>query len=406
MSSIGGAGTAAAYPAMRELLRQGVAEAQAEVACVALLDVKEGGKCAAVVIPAVYPPAECSTQLISRWVRKGVRQAIEAGRTEVMVGRITGSGNPRRSPKMLVVAPMYTTNGSAWGGVAMVRSSPVVDWETINTVQQCSSAITSILTQQSDEPMSYPGLTVTWTPVTGSRVRSGPRNDFLLHELRVPLSAASYALEALAQRHLPYWERDDQHLLHTAQSGVGEAQRIIRSVSQWPALGIGATTPNLEAVAVDEMLSRAMTLLPSAGYKVVQKVDPGLPLVRGNDSWLTQVLVNLLENALKYSHGHTSIEVAAYQSDDDFVLISVRSWSKILPFHRDDRRREEHHSGSGLDATATSTGLGLNIARYFITSLGGELWIEGDGTGEVIVTLALPIVTGQCSTPASTSPWS
>jgi hypothetical protein len=398
MSGRGGAGVAVAYPAMRELLRQGVAQAQAEVACVALLDVQGGGKRSAVVIPAVYPPAECSTQLISRWVKKGVRQAIEVGRTEVMVGRISTCGDRRRNSKMLIVAPMYTTNGSAWGAVGMVRSSSAIDWETINAVEQCSSAITSILTL-SEDPLPYGGLAITWTPVTRSRVRSGPRDDFLLHELRVPLSAASYALEALAQRHRPYGEYDDEHLLHTAQSGVGEAQSIIRSVSQWPALGMGVTTPIIEAVAVDEMLSRALTLLPAAGYQVVQKVDPNLPLVRGNDSWLTQVLVNLLENALKYSHARSSIEVAAYQSDDDFVLISVRSWSKVLPFQRDNCRRDGQRFRSGWDEAASSKGLGLNIARYFITSLGGELWIEGDGTEEVIVTLALPIVMGQDGKP-------
>jgi K+-sensing histidine kinase KdpD len=402
MSGRGGAGVAVAYPAMRELLRQGVAEAQAEVACVALLDIQGDGKRAAVVIPAVYPPAECSTQLISRWVRKGVRQSIEVGRTEVTVGRIASCGERHRSPKMLIVAPMYTTNGSAWGAVGMVRSSSVVDWETINAVQECSSAITSILTQ-SDEQLTFGELAITWTPVTRSRERSGPRDDFLLHELRVPLSAASYALEALAQRNRPYWEYDDEHLLHTAQSGVGEAQRIIRSVSQWPALGVGVTAPNIEAVAVGEVLSHALTLLPAVGYQVVQRVDPNLPLVRGHDSWLTQVLVNLLENALKYSHVHSNIEVAAYQSDDDFVLISVRSWSKVLPFHRDNRMREDRRSRSGRDEAASGKGLGLNIARYFITSLGGELWIEGDGSEEVIVTLALPIVTGQDGKPVSTA---
>ncbi|PWT75846.1 MAG: hypothetical protein C5B60_04840 [Chloroflexi bacterium] len=393
MSGRGGAGAVGAHPAMRELLRQGVAEAQAEVACVALLDVQADGKRAAVVIPAIYPPAERSAQMISRWVRKGVRQAIEVGRTEVMMGRISSCGERHRSPMMLVVAPMYTTNGSAWGAVGMVRSSSVVDWETINAVQQCSSAITSILTQ-SDETVTLGESALTWTAVPRPQVRSESRDNFLLHELRVPLSAASYALEALALRHPPCWECDDEHLLQMAQSGVGEAQRIIRSVSQWPALGVGMTPPNIEALAVSEVLTHVLTLMPAAGYRVVEKVDPNLPLVRGNHSWLTQVLVNLLENALKYSHAHSNIEVAAYQSDDDFVLISVRSWSNELPFHRDKCSREGRRSRSGWDEPVSSRGLGLHIARYFITSLGGEFWIEGDGSEEVIVTLALPIVIG------------
>jgi signal transduction histidine kinase len=231
-------------------------------------------------------------------------------------------------------------------------------------------------------------------------VQSRPRDDFLLHELRVPLSAATYALEALAQRRqTSHWEHMDEHLIHTARAGVDEAQRVIRSVSQWPSLGNGVTRPQIEAVAVDEMLARALTLLPAAQYKVIQRLDPDLPHVYGNESWITQVFVNLLENALKYSNTHRNIEVAAYESDDDFVLVSVRSWSRVLPFNWDHPLAARGHATSSDDPT--SKGLGLNIARYFATSLGGELWIEGDGTEEVVVTLALPAIPARESQPGS-----
>jgi Histidine kinase-, DNA gyrase B-, and HSP90-like ATPase len=394
-----GAGRLATYPAMRELLRQGVAEAEADVAFVALPDTQEQGKRATLEIPAVFPLAERSAQLITRWVRKGVCRAIEAGRTKLMVGRISSGGDRRRSTKMLAVAPMYTSSGSAWGAVAMVRGSSVVDWEMLQAVQQCARTITTILTQ-SDYPYSYSTCANTQPQVSRPRVQSGPRNDFLLHELRVPLSAATYALDALAQHHGSNWDYDATHQLHTAQSGIAEAQRIIRSVSQWPALGNSMTAPHLEAVAVDEALARALTLLPAAHDKIMKHLDPHLPAIWGDESWITQVLVNLLENALKYSNAHRNIEVAAYQSDDDFVLVSVRSWSKVLPVNRGYYTREGEQGKPTDDPT--SKGLGLNIARYFITSLGGELWIEGDGTEEFVVTLALPIVASHAGQPLCT----
>lgn len=383
---------------MRELLRQCVVETEADIAFVALADTEEDGKPPAITIPAVFPLAEGSARLITRWVRKGVSKTIRAGRTEVMVGRLSTSGG-RRSTKMLVVAPMYTSSGNAWSAVAMIRDSSVIDWDTINAVQQCARTISSILTQ-SDEPLTFSGRAVTFPPVTRARVQSGPRDDFLLHELRVPLSAATYALEALAQRRpTNRWEHDDEHLLHTARSGIDEAQRVIRSVSQWPSLGNGVTRPQLEAIAVDEMLERALTLLPAARYKVIQRLDADLPRVYGNESWITQVFVNLLENALKYSNSHRNIEVAAYQSDDDFVLVSVRSWSRSLPFNRDYHTPARGHIAPSDDPT--SKGLGLNIARYFVTSLGGELWIEGNGNVDVVVTLALPTVSARDSQPMS-----
>ena len=393
-------GMAPVYPAIRELLRQCVEETMADIAFVALADTEEEGKPTALTIPAVFAHAEDSGRLITRWVRNGVGQTIRAGRTEVLVGRLSTSGSRRQSTKMLIVAPMYTTSGVAWGAVAIIRVSSVIDWETINAVQQCARAVTSILTQ-SDEPYSATGHAVTFPPLTRAKVQSRPRDDFLLHELRVPLSAATYALEALAQRRQPSrWEHTDEHLLHTARSGVDEAQRVIRSVSQWPSLGNGMTRPQIEAVAVDEMLARALILLPAAQHKVIQRLEPDLPRIYGNESWITQVFVNLLENALKYSNAHRNIEVVAYESDDDFVLVSVRSWSRVLPFNRDYPLSAKDHPTPSEDPT--SKGLGLNIARYFVTSLGGELWIEGDGTEEVVVTLALPAIPARDSQPVST----
>ncbi len=389
-----GAGTALAYPAMRELLRQCVAEAQADFAFVALLDIEEEENATLLEIPAVFPPAERNPRAITQWVKKGVSQAIKAGRTEATLARTSSTAVRRAGSKMLVVAPMYSASGTAWGAVAIVRGSSVIDWESINPVQQCARAVTNVLTQ-SDDPFAHSGFAAARPPLTRQRVHSGPREDFLLHELRVPLSAAAYALEALAQRHGPNWDYDDEYLLHTAQSGVDEAQKVVRSVSQWPALGNAVTRPLLQPVNVEEMLARALTLLPTAHQKVSQQVDRSLPPVRGNESWITQVLVNLLENALKYSSAHRDIEVAIHQPDADFVVIRVRSWGNVLSFNRGYLARSGERGTYAEEPT--SKGMGLNIARYFVTSLGGELRIEGEGTGEFAVTVALPVATADAN---------
>lgn len=217
----------------------------------------------------------------------------------------------------------------------------------------------------------------------------GSRHDFLLHELRVPLSAARYALEALKLRHGNNWDESDVHLLTTAQLGVSEAQQVVSTASQWPSLGSPTVAPNAEIISIYEVVERALGLLPAARGKVVQALEKQLPPILGIQNTITQVLVNLLENALKYSAPRREIEVAARRIDSNYVFLGVRSWSDGPIFNHDFLSGSQAHHTPSDDPT--SKGLGLNIARYFITSMGGEIWLDGDGTDGILVSIALPV---------------
>ncbi len=390
-----GVGAPSAYPAMRELLRQCVEESASDVAFVALLDIAGEGKRPTIAIPSIYPPSETSGRLITRWARVSVCDAIEAGRTEVLVGRFTPSGERQQQTVLLVVAPMYTTNGRPWGAIATLRTASAIEWNNVNRVEQCAQSVTNVLTHYDDpsdhaEPSLPLPSTSRLTPLLERPgMPHGSRHDFLLHELRVPLSAARYALEALKLRHGNNWDEGDLHLLTTAQLGVSEAQQVVSTASQWPSLGSPTVAPNAEIISVNAVVERALGLLPAAHGKVVQELEKQLPPILGNENTITQVLVNLLENALKYSSPRREIEVAARRLDSNYVYLGVRSWSDGPIFNHDFLSgSQEHHTPSD---DPTSKGLGLNIARYFITSMGGEIWIDGDGTDDISISMALPI---------------
>ncbi len=377
------------YPAMRELLRQCIAQTHGDVSFVALADVAGKGPGNAFRIPVIYPVAERNARLITRWTRTGVYRALETGSTELLVGKIKLPGNDLQRTGLLIVAPMHTSNGAPWGAVALLKATSAVERETINVVEQCAHAVSSLLIKSDDPSTQGPSE----APAPHAHHYPIPQADFLLHELRVPLSAATYALEALMQRYSPGWEYDGERLLHIAQSGVIEAQSIVRSMNQWPTLGTDMVVPHMEAVSVDEIVERALNLLPAARYRVVQQLAPDLPPVRGNQSWLTQVLVNLLENALKYASAHREIEVSAHQLDGNYVLILVQSWDRE-PSHNPGYASQPDNPRVSPDSR-TREGLGLNIARYFVTSMGGEIWMESDGpngAGSCIVKLVLPIL--------------
>ena len=99
-----------------------------------------------------------------------------------------------------------------------------------------------------------------------------------------------------------------------------------------------------------------------------------LPLIKGDSVLLSQVLFNLLDNAVKYG-GEEPINVYARRDGSD-VLISVTDLGKGIPSEDLDRVFEKFYRRGKPDGRAPGTGLGLSIARGFVEAMGGKIHAE------------------------------
>ena len=130
-----------------------------------------------------------------------------------------------------------------------------------------------------------------------------------------------------------------------------------------------------------------------ASLTLQMRIDPGLPMVKGDEMKLRQVLTNLLGNAIKFTLPGGAIVVAANLSPAGGVRISIRDTSigmsdeevaqALRPFGQVDGGRSRWREGAGL---------GLPIAKALIGLHGGTLEIKSvKGTGtEVVVSLPSP----------------
>jgi two-component system, OmpR family, sensor histidine kinase KdpD len=110
-----------------------------------------------------------------------------------------------------------------------------------------------------------------------------------------------------------------------------------------------------------------------------------LPPVQVDPTQLEHVLVNLLDNALKFSPPIDRIEVRAEQHDEE-VILRVIDRGHGIPRQEHDRIFEAFSRGASSDGS----GLGLAIARGFAQVNGGRLWVESEpGRGSTFA-LALP----------------
>jgi two-component system, OmpR family, sensor histidine kinase KdpD len=202
------------------------------------------------------------------------------------------------------------------------------------------------------------------------------------HDLRTPLTTILTASTALDSPSLGEDEREE-----LSQSIAQQASRLSRLVDQLldlSRLEAGMAQPQRSLTSVDELLRSAADEVSQGDADIVVSVDEGVPLIDMDAAQFERALVNLMENARRYS-GEQPVKVRAGVTGRRLMIrivdrgpgISHTEIDRIFePFYRGDR--DASHSGAGL---------GLSIARGFVEANGGRLSAEslpGQGTTFVI----------------------
>jgi signal transduction histidine kinase len=220
----------------------------------------------------------------------------------------------------------------------------------------------------------------------------------IAHDLATPLTAIQGFSEALADNVII----DPAARQETAQRIGREVQRLRRMVAeirQMSSLEAGQTKLDLAPLdlqtLVDETLAVIAPECESKGITVHNDITPNMPAVLADSDRITQVLLNLLDNARRHTPKGGMLRVGA-QVYGTFLLLSIQdTGTGINPqdvphiferFYRADRSRTTTTGGSGL---------GLAIVKAIITAHRGNVWAEsvpGKGTR---ITFTLPLVPRQ-----------
>jgi len=209
------------------------------------------------------------------------------------------------------------------------------------------------------------------------------RSDFVAtasHELRTPLAAVYGAVRTLRRGDVELSEEDRRQFLEMIES---EATRLARIVDQILLTGqldagaveIDATECNPAEVAAS-VIDSAATHLPE---EISLGLDPdGSPRIVCDENKLRQVLVNLVDNAVKYSPDGGRIEIRL-RSDTGHCLIEVADDGLGIPPDERERIFEKFYR---LDPQQThgvgGSGLGLYICRELVERMNGRLTVESE----------------------------
>ena len=238
---------------------------------------------------------------------------------------------------------------------------------------------------------SADGVVYAFRDLTSERRLEEEKSDFIAtisHELRTPMAAVYGAAETLLNRETTLTPEQKHELLEMVASQAARLSQITEAVLLATQLDRGTLPVEPEPVDVGE-LTRATVdamrsqLPPSAEVDV--EVAPQVATATGAPDRIQQVLVNLLDNAVKYGgDGRVSVRV---EPANGAVRILVADSGPGISFAEQQRIFEKfYRAGPELTRATGGTGLGLYISRELVQRMGGRLDVRSaPGAGATFV---------------------
>ena len=247
-------------------------------------------------------------------------------------------------------------------------------------------------------PGDVRGVVVILHDITELRRLEQVRTEFVAnvsHELRTPLTAIQGYLETLLDGALEEREHARKFLeivfRHTERLG-----RLTDDLTDLSNIELGKVSLRLEPTSVAEIADSVVAIISPRASGGQVKVDARLPVdlpdVLADRDRLSQILINLVDNAVKYTPKGGQVTVEGRVDPAGMVEVTVRDTGVGIPkadlprlterFYRVDKARSRDLGG---------TGLGLAIVKHLVLAHGGELDIDSELWKGTTVRFTLPV---------------
>jgi two-component system sensor histidine kinase KdpD len=203
------------------------------------------------------------------------------------------------------------------------------------------------------------------------------------HDLRSPITAIMTATDVLEDSGEALTAAEREELHSSIRLQIQRLDRFVANLLDVSRLEAGAARPVPELWTVDGLIARALEAVGPDNTRIDVTVPDESPPVSVDAAQLEHALVNLLENALKFSSVTDRVELVGETTEDE-VVIRVRDHGPGIPPDEQQLIFEPFH-GRG-------SGLGLAIARGFVQLNGGRIWIESEPASGTTFALAFPAV--------------
>lgn len=211
------------------------------------------------------------------------------------------------------------------------------------------------------------------------------------HDLRTPLAAITGSISSLLQNGDALTAPTRKDLLENVYDESERLERLVNNLLEMTKLESGAIKPNKELNHPGEVIGSALARLDkkAADRKLTTQIPPDLPLVPMDSLLIEQVLVNLVDNALKYTPKDSPVEISA-KAQDGSLEVAVADRGPGLPEADLLRLFDKFYRGPDQGRTS-GAGLGLSICKGFVQIHGGTIEAKNRPGGGALFRFFIPL---------------
>jgi two-component system sensor histidine kinase KdpD len=225
--------------------------------------------------------------------------------------------------------------------------------------------------------------------IENERLRSSLLSS-VSHDLRTPLAAITGAATTILESGSRVDPATQHELLESVREEADRLNRLVQNLLEMTRLESGALELRRDWHPLEEVVGAALgRLAKSLGTRrVTVNIPPDLPLVAIDDVLIEQVLLNLLDNAIKYTPPDSTIRILVSATDQS-VTVEVADHGPGLPKGQEARVFEKFYRAASDGRRGT--GLGLAICRGVVLAHGGRIWAHNLPEGGVAFLFTLPL---------------
>ena len=205
------------------------------------------------------------------------------------------------------------------------------------------------------------------------------------HELKTPLVPIKGYLGIMEDDILSEGDKDTKKIMEVISRNIKRLENLINDILDISKLESGGMKFSMERLDVGEVIENSVQDMASFAYQkglvIESQISEGLPPVNGDKQRLTQVITNLINNAIKFTE-EGSIRVTAEERDNE-VVVSVKDEGIGIPGDKISNLFTKFYQvDSTLSRRYGGTGLGLAICKGIVRYHGGRIWVESsEGKG-------------------------
>jgi len=210
------------------------------------------------------------------------------------------------------------------------------------------------------------------------------------HELRTPLTIVHGYLQSVLRRQQNLTEIQKE-ALETAASEAENTISLLQDLLELARADHGNLHFNMESCILNGVVSEVVEMAEKYSDRNIKIEAPAYLIeVKADYNRLKQILINLIDNAVKYSEPHTLITVKLSRQENE-GLIQVCDMGCGIPLQHQSRIFERFYRVDEARNRAGGTGLGLSIVKTLVEGMGGKVSVRSKLSEGSVFTVSLPV---------------